>query len=447
MAKKNVLFVGMLALALVFGMVLAGCSNGDDGGGDPAPVGFPFAQKQLERSGEKIANTGVTAGTFGPLVDGTAPFTYTLVSGEGDTNNTSFVIAGDSLKIGSSPLTSITKVYSVRVQVSDSAVPPKTFARPCTVAVTTPLLTAAIINGGELSTFISTNCMGGTADIPVVLKFSGAITEANLHSVRAAVNSASTYVIWDLSEVTGLSANQIGGTITDDRNPENTGRDKIKGIILPAGLTTIGDVAFENCTALTSIILPAGLTTIGNVAFENCTVLTSIILPAGLTTIGGETFYGCTTLATLILPAGLTTIGNAAFSRCTALTSITLPSSLTNISSSAFYNCAALASITLPAGITSIGSDAFRYCTTLASITLPANLTSIGGNAFNGCTILQTVVFGGTGVAINNNETFPYASSSGTSLKTAYEATNAPRTGTYTRTTTGNDAGSWSRQS
>ncbi|MDR3312514.1 MAG: hypothetical protein LBS64_05230 [Spirochaetaceae bacterium] len=63
MAKKNVLFVGMLALALVFGMALAGCSNGDDGGGDPT-VKAPAVGDLPDKSGGTWVSNETAAKTL-----------------------------------------------------------------------------------------------------------------------------------------------------------------------------------------------------------------------------------------------------------------------------------------------------------------------------------------------------------------------------------------------
>ena len=47
-------------------------------------------------------------------------------------------------------------------------------------------------------------------------------------------------------------------------------------------------------TSLTTVILPATLTSVGNLAFGNCSGLTSITIPSGVTTIGGQAIDGCT---------------------------------------------------------------------------------------------------------------------------------------------------------
>ena len=64
-------------------------------------------------------------------------------------------------------------------------------------------------------------------------------------------------------------------------------------------ITSIGDRAFYNCSALTSIDLPA-VTSISSSAFSGCYALTSIDLPAA-TSIGTNAFQKCTKLTRVIL--------------------------------------------------------------------------------------------------------------------------------------------------
>ena len=64
-------------------------------------------------------------------------------------------------------------------------------------------------------------------------------------------------------------------------------------------ITSIGDRAFYNCSALTSIDLPA-VTSISSSAFSGCSALTSIDLPAA-TSIGTNAFQKCTKLTRVIL--------------------------------------------------------------------------------------------------------------------------------------------------
>ena len=185
------------------------------------------------------------------------------------------------------------------------------------------------------------------------------------------------------------SVTSIGGLAFSDCS-------SLTSITLPEGVTSIGSSAFFNCSSLTSITLPEGVTSIGSSAFAYCYSLTCITIPEGVTSIGDRAFFNCSSLTDITIPENLqlTSIGNEAFRDCYCLTSITIPESVTSIGSSAFFNCSSLTSITLPESVTSIGGSAFSGCSRLTSITLPENsqLTSIGNEAFRDCSSLTSII-------------------------------------------------------
>jgi hypothetical protein len=74
----------------------------------------------------------------------------------------------------------------------------------------------------------------------------------------------------------------------------------IETVILPEGLTSIGEAAFYKSEKLTNITFPESLTRIVSSAFANCSGLTSVTFPAGLTTIDNEAFYNCTGLTSVV---------------------------------------------------------------------------------------------------------------------------------------------------
>ena len=167
----------------------------------------------------------------------------------------------------------------------------------------------------------------------------------------------------------------------------------VTNLVIPEGVTSIGDYAFEGCRSLTAITLPEGVTSIGDYAFEGCSSLTSITIPSSVTSIGTHAFYNCSGLTSITIPENsqLTSIGGSAFEDCSSLTFITIPEGVTSIGYWAFYNCSSLISITIPKSVTSIGDAVFQHCSNLTAITIPESVTSIGRCAFSGCSSLTSI--------------------------------------------------------
>jgi len=212
---------------------------------------------------------------------------------------------------------------------------------------------------------------------------------------------------------------------------------KLGTYIVPNNVTNIGELAFRECTSLTSVTIPGSVLSIGREwvgglrqppgAFQYCTGLTNVTLANGLISIGCSAFLGCTSLASVIIPDSVTSIDFCAFCGCTSLTSVTIGNSLTSIGASHFIGCTSLTLIevdplntvcssldgvvfnklqtelwlcppgragdyTIPHSVTTIGGGAFSGCTSLTSVIIPDGVTSIGGGAFSGCTSLTSVI-------------------------------------------------------
>lgn len=162
-------------------------------------------------------------------------------------------------------------------------------------------------------------------------------------------------------------------------------------VVIPDGVTSIGNRAFAWHSSLTCVTIPGSVTSIGDSAFYNCNSLTSITIPDSVTSIGKAAFSECRSLTSITIPNGVTSIEESVFDDCQSLASITIPDSVTSIGDKAFYVCRSLTSITIPDGVTSIGDRAFYYCYRLTSITIPDSLTTLGNNPFAYCEKLTAI--------------------------------------------------------
>ena len=135
-----------------------------------------------------------------------------------------------------------------------------------------------------------------------------------------------------------------------------------------------------------------------------------VIIPDGVTEIGDSAFQDCSSLSSMVIPEGVTSIGMAAFKGCSSLSRIEIPSSVTSIGEGAFSNCTSLTSIAVPDSVTSIGIRAFYGCTSLMSIVIPDSITSIKNYTFDGCSSLKNIYYSGTAedwsaISIGSNNT------------------------------------------
>ena len=156
----------------------------------------------------------------------------------------------------------------------------------------------------------------------------------------------------------------------------------LKSVILPSGLTSIGDDAFIFCTGLTDILIPDTVSYIGTGAFSFCRALTSVIIPDKVTQIAPYTFLCCDNLASVTLSKNLEHIGTKAFAYCDNLPSIIIPSGVNEISKYAFDGCTSLSYVKISKGVKLIGERAFSFCGKLHSIIIPNTVEMVERDAF-----------------------------------------------------------------
>ncbi len=216
-------------------------------------------------------------------------------------------------------------------------------------------------------------------------------------------------------------------------------REEIQSLILPDGLTTIGDAMFTYCTSLKSVSIPNSVKKIEGSAFYGSSSLKNVVFPENLDTLDTWAFMKCTSLESVSISKPLSRIGFEVFKGCTGLkevfwnvnlaqkqdifsdcpnvsslvfgdeveaipasfcagmsklASINIPDKVNYIGEGAFSGCSGLKSVNIPSKLTSISNSVFAECSGLESITIPENVTSIGKEAFYGCSGLTSFNIG-----------------------------------------------------
>ena len=224
----------------------------------------------------------------------------------------------------------------------------------------------------------------------------------------------------------------------------------LEKLVLPEGITEIGELAFAYATTLTEVNFPSSLRTIGPAAFTDCIRLTTDQLKFGdnLEKIGDQTFYQCQGLTGSIhLPESMKVIDDSAFYR-DKITDINFPASLEYLGcmvfagsklktailpdncylcpdGGQFYNnwdltevhlpdnlafvprqvvgsCQSLTTVNVPRNAAAIGEFAYDS-TGIDHIDLPPAVKTIGQDAFQGCNKLKTIVLPPSLKKIGNN--------------------------------------------
>lgn len=169
---------------------------------------------------------------------------------------------------------------------------------------------------------------------------------------------------------------------------------KLIQIEFPESLVSIDNSAFASCSELTRVggLQNTKVTQIEDSAFSGCSKLKNVIFPQTLLTLGGSAYSGCSALTSVTFNSNLKTIGANAFEGCSSLSQLTglEKTVVSSIGANAFKGCSSLVDVSLPNTIQTVGENAFANCSGLATINFinDSNLStlSVAANSFTGTT-------------------------------------------------------------
>lgn len=130
-----------------------------------------------------------------------------------------------------------------------------------------------------------------------------------------------------------------------------------------------GDMCIVGDKTIRKVIIEDGVTTIGDYAFNACTALEVVEIGSTVTSVGAVSFDYCISLKEVTLPDSVTIIEEEAFSE-SGLEKITLSENLETIEWIAFLLCENLKEVVVPESVTSIGMVAFAMCPSLETLTI-----------------------------------------------------------------------------
>lgn len=147
---------------------------------------------------------------------------------------------------------------------------------------------------------------------------------------------------WTLSPA-GILTFSGSGAMKDygafEDTPWEAYNDKITALVLPTGLTRIGDRAFSRMN-ITGLTIPSTVQSIGVEAFQACRSLEGeLVIPDSVKYIGEKAFLWCDKLTALKIGNGVETIDALAFDTCTELREVWIGSAVKTIALNAFQKC------------------------------------------------------------------------------------------------------------
>ena len=329
-------------------------------------------------------------------------------------------------------------VFWRKGQSKPPAVPPPPVATNAVTQVEAPVTTNRVVRivGEEI---VVTNRIVRIVDNVVVTNYVVVARRADGSPAVAGANGDNGYVNPEPTD--GLVLSEDGKTLVSV--PQ-----RVSHVVIPQGVTTIGDKAFEYHKSLELLTIPPSVTKFGRDAFRGCDNLIGVIItdlaawcrlsfewddkrysnafdnplavarnlylngllvsdmeiPRGVRSVGKNAFRGCSSLTSVKVPDSVKAIGAGAFARCGSLAGFTVDGAnshyksvdgllLTKDGRTLVAVPAGLKNVAIPAGVLSIGDKAFAGCNKLPKITIPDGVGRVGYKAFDGCSGLLSLAF------------------------------------------------------
>ena len=108
---------------------------------------------------------------------------------------------------------------------------------------------------------------------------------------------------------------------------------------MPPHVYKLDGWSFMGCSKLKDVVVPYSITSIGQAAFCGCPKLVSFVFSAGVREISATIFINDYSLSIVIIQNGTTKISARAFDGCKQLKQIVIPDSVNSIAADAFGSC------------------------------------------------------------------------------------------------------------